>query len=175
MRLAVVAGLVVITGCDDSRVSSHVDAVPQASGNGALHYHGFVLRFPKGTIDAISDEEQWPYPYARLMPDAPTSGDAVDARYKIELGRPSTGRQGPSGYGLGFGFYLPNALKTDLGDGYTMYCQPPERRYPAFYCAVLLQALPLAALEIKDEPSSPKAARAMVDEAEEFLENAKHD
>jgi hypothetical protein len=135
-------------------------------------YHGDVLHFPKGTVSARIEQGDGPGPWARLIPDAPVSGGSLMQRYKIDLGRASTGTDDATGIWLG-NQYSSDALRTDLGDGYTLYCQPPERQVPAFDCAVLLRSLPLAAMEFRDRPASSSEARALVDDAEAFLTKAR--
>ena len=168
MRTAIMGGLLLLAGCQEGAQSER----KQIPDDEPFAYQGTKLVFPKGSVDYRSDRREVSVEYARLMPDAPPSGFVGDARYKIEIGRHSTGKHGPSGYGLGFGFYTDDAIRLDLGDGYEMFCNPEERRMPFFYCAALLRSLPLAAIEYKSRPASAERARAMIDEAEAYLQQA---
>ena len=134
-----------------------------------MSYHGKTLYFPLATVEARFDEpKKWPW--ARLMPDAPREGDSVNARYYIDLGRPSTGTTGEltMAMWLGYNSYADDAIITLLPDGYKMWCSPPQRATPAFDCAVLLKALPLAAIAIRDRPTAANAY-ALVQDAERYL------
>lgn len=170
---SVVALMLLLTGCDERSQTNAPAAEPQLSDDAPFKYHGMTLRFPKGSVDSRIEEGRGLGPWARLIPDAPASHDAIDARYYIDLGRSYTGEKGPSGYKLGYDFYPPNALRMDLGDAYTLYCQPPERRTPAFNCAALLRSMPFAVIQFRDQPSSANLARELVDDAEAYLTRAK--
>jgi hypothetical protein len=165
-----VPGLVaalIVAGCGEAEQPGPTPT-PRATG-APFRYHGQVLRFPPGTADTLVPEGVAMGPWARLVPDAKPA-DA--ARYVIDLGRRYTGQDGPDGFGLGATFYPADAVRTELGDGYRLYCNPPERREPAFNCAALLRTVPFAAIQFREEPA-PAAARAMVREAEAYLGKAK--
>lgn len=164
MRLVALAGLILLAGC---RVMPS-----QMASNEPFKYYGVTLNFPDGTVDARFDGVEFPAPWARLFPDAPTSG-AYYSRYLIDLGRLHTGKQEVDGYHLGYNIFNDDVLRTDLGDGYTMYCWGRIKQSPAFNCSVLLRGLPLAAIAIRDQPVSAIQARNLVNEAEAFLEKAK--
>lgn len=139
-----------------------------------LKYYGLTLKFPEKTVDSRMEHGEGLGPWVRLIPDAPASREPVKARYYIELGRTSTGKNGSSGFGLGDNFYPSGSPRTDLGDGYVMYCQTEVRSTPAFNCAVLLRSLPFAAIELRDQPQSADEARPLVDDAEAFLQRSKN-
>ena len=135
-----------------------------------MNYHGKTLHFPLATVEARFDEpKKWPW--ARLIPDAPSERDAVYARYYIDLGRPGTGeKMAEAGIAmkLGYNSYENDAIITPLPDGYQMWCSSPQRATPAFDCAVLLKGLPLAAIAIRDQPTAA-SAYALVQDAERYL------
>jgi hypothetical protein len=134
-----------------------------------FRYHGQVLSFPPGTADTLVPDGVAMGPWARLVPDAKP---ADSARYVIDLGRRYTGQDGPNGFGLGATFYPADAVRTELGDGYRMYCNPPVRAERAFNCAALLRTLPFAAMQFREEPAAA-TARALIGEAEAYLRKAK--
>ncbi len=151
-RAAALAAALLLAGCGGAEPA----ASPRADAS-AFAYHGRTLRFAPGTLDALTAD--YP-PYARLMP-------RVD--YLIDLGRLETGKTGPSGLQLGFGFYTGDAERIDLGEGHVVYCDPPDKRVPAFYCAALLHSLPYAAVQFRARPGSIGEARAIVADAEARL------
>lgn len=136
-----------------------------------FHYHGRTLFFPKGTVE-VRDQSSKTDAYARLMPDKPRSGYAVDARYIIVLGTGYTGKEMGGGYWLGHNQYPPDSLRSELADKYVMFCPPQSRQVPAFNCAALLRSLPSAAIQFNELPS-PEAARSMIADAENYLTRAK--
>lgn len=154
-----------VTGCGKQ--------APRVLDTAPFHYYGLTLFFPKGTVEARAEESERTSTYARLVPDRPKSGNSVDARYNIDLGRWSTGKNTGYGYRLGFQIYPHNSIKTDIGDNYTMICPPPAGSIPAFNCAVLLRSVPLAAIQFNAVPLLPEAARVMVAHAETYLMRAK--
>lgn len=173
MRLAPIVGLLLMASCHDPEQNYPDTDVAQMPDGAPFKYRGLILRFPEGSVEGRIEEGDGLGPWARLVPDARVSGDAVGAHYYVDLGRSSTGEEGPIGYGLGYGFYPSDALRTNLGDRYVMYCQPPKRKMPAFNCAALLRTLPFAAIQFQDRPASVSEARALVENAETFLAKAK--
>jgi hypothetical protein len=167
MKLAAVALFLLVIGCGE------LNRDPRQGFTAPFKYHGETLRFPKGSIDARFDEEVGRGPWARLFPDAASSDQYDGASYYIDLGRPYTGKRRVEGYHLGYALYSVDAPQTDLGNGYILFCQPPNSETPAFNCAVLLRSLPFAAIQFRDRPSSADRARALVEHAEAFLLSAK--
>jgi hypothetical protein len=167
MKLAAVALFLLVIGCGD------LSRDPRQGFTAPFKYHGETLRFTKGSVDSRFDEGVGLGPWARLYPDAVNSDQYDGAPYYIDLGRSDTGKRGVEGYHLGYDLYSSDALQTDLGNGYIMFCQPPNSETPAFNCAVLLRSLPFAAIQFRDRPSSADRARALVEHAEVFLLSAK--
>lgn len=168
MRILLSLAVLIIAGCS-SGGSNHAANRQDNSYEPPFYYYGLKLKFPIGTVDSRTENEPW----ARLLPDSPKSGDAIDARYYIDLGRKGTGTAGAMGYWLGAGSYKSDERVSDLGNNYELYCNKHNHDPLPFTCAVLLRALPLAAIQFRDRPSSPEAARKMVLEAEVFLLKAK--
>ena len=146
---------------------------PRVPDTAPFQYNGTTLSFPKGTVESRIEEGAKKRAYARLVPDRPKSGSPVDARYYIDLGRGFTGKSFGGGYRLGSHQYPSNSVQTKLDKDYTMFCPAPDGLRLFFQCAVLLRSLPAAAIQFKNTPLSPEAARSMVRDAELYLTRAK--
>lgn len=147
---------------------------PTLPDTAPFHYGGQSLQFPDGTVDGrIESGAGTQGGWARLMPNAPTSRAAASEPYYIDLGRDRTGEASSDGYRLGGTLYPQGSSRISLGDKYVMFCPPPERRGLAFSYGVLLRSLPRAAVLFRNQPSSPHAARVMVEQAEAYLTRAK--
>ena len=167
------------TSCGGGSSSQLPDTAP-------FPYFNETLYFPEGTVDArteqsafhgvVSEKQGGRFSgstngYARLLPDAPQTGDA-NFRYFVELGRHTTGSNLYGSYWIGFS-YPPGSPRTAIGDGYVMYCPPSQMQVRSAGCAVLLRSLPLAALQFVERPATSILALAIVNEAEGYLTRAK--
>ena len=158
--------LLLVSGCTSKQTDYPSPDVQGAPNDAPFKYHGKMLQFPAGTVDGRIDETQ--NPYARLIP----KGEITKSIYFIDLGRPSTGTVQHGLRWLGFLSFSEKSASTDLGGGYSLWCEGDRQEVRS--CAVLLRELPLAAVNfVIGEPKGIAQAKSAVAEAESYLRRAK--